>query len=158
MLTENEIIEALAEHLRQDGYRIDKQLTTLEQGIDIDAVHLATGRRLLVEAKGGTSSKDGTARFGKPFSPNQAKSHVAVAFYCAAKMLQAYASEAVQVALAFPDDNNHRRFVGSISTSLRDSESRCISSIKTDKSGHRHLLTERLDRLIPRIAQSKCVS
>lgn len=64
MLTENEIIEALAEHLREDGYRVDKQLTTLEQGIDIDAVHLATGRRLLVEAKGGTSSKDGTARFG----------------------------------------------------------------------------------------------
>lgn len=95
MLTENEIIEALAEHLRQDGYRIDKQLTTLEQGIDIDAVHLATGRRLLVEAKGGTSSKDGTPRFGKPFSPNQAKSHVAVAFYCGAEMLQAYASEAV---------------------------------------------------------------
>ena len=119
MLTENEIIEALAEHLRQDGYRIDKQLTTLEQGVDIDAVHLATGRRLLVEAKGGTSSKDGTARFGKPFSPNQAKSHVAVAFYCGARMLQAYAAEAVQVALAFPDDNNHRGYVGSISTSLR---------------------------------------
>jgi len=67
VLTENEIVQTLAEHLRREGYRIDKQLTTLEQGVDIVAIHLATGRRLLVEAKGGTSSKEGTARFGKPF-------------------------------------------------------------------------------------------
>ena len=87
MLTENESIQTLSEHLRGEGYRIDKQLTTLQQGIDLDATNLATGRRLLIEAKGGTSSKEGTARFGKPFQ-NQARSHVSVAFYCAAQMLQ----------------------------------------------------------------------
>jgi len=119
VLTENEIVQTLVEYLSREGYRIDKQLTTLEQGIDIDAIHLATGRRLLIEAKGGTSSKEGTARFGKPFSTNQAKSHVAVAFYCGAKMLQRYTSESAQVALAFPDDKNHRGFVESISAALR---------------------------------------
>jgi hypothetical protein len=119
VLTENEIVQTLAEHLRREGYRIDKQLTTLEQGVDIVAIHLATGRRLLVEAKGSTSSKEGTARFGKPFSPNQAKSHVSVAFYCGAKMLQKYAPEAAQVALAFPDDKDHRGFVDAISAALK---------------------------------------
>lgn len=111
VLTENEIVQTLAEYLGREGYRIVKQLTTLEQGIDLDAIHIATSQRLLVEAKGGTSSKEGTARFGKPFSQNQAKSHVAVAFYCGAKLLQKYASESAQVALAFPDDKNHRGFV-----------------------------------------------
>ena len=51
MLTENEIVQTLVEYLSREGYRIDKQLTTLEQGIDIDAIHLATGRRLLIQAK-----------------------------------------------------------------------------------------------------------
>ena len=119
MLTENEIVQTLAAYLYREGYRVDKQLTTLEQGIDIDAVHIATGRRLLVEAKGGTSSKESTARFGKPFSPNQAKSHVAVAFYCGAKMQQKYAPEGAQVALAFPDDKNHRGFVQRIGAALK---------------------------------------
>jgi hypothetical protein len=118
MLTENEIVQTLAGYLSQNGYRIDKQLTTLEQGIDLDATHATTGQRILVEAKGGTSSKESTARFGKPFSQNQAKSHVSVALYCAAKMLQKYAPEAAQVALAFPDDRNHRGFVEAISTAL----------------------------------------
>ena len=122
MLTENEIVQTLAEHLRQTGYRIDNQLTTLEQGVDLDATNTATGRPLLIEAKGGTSSKEGTARFGKPFSHNQAKSHVSVAFYCAAKMLQKYAPEAAQIALASPDDRNHRGFVVAISAALNKLE------------------------------------
>jgi hypothetical protein len=122
MLTENELVQTLAEYLRQNGYRIDKQLTTLEQGIDLDATHIASGQRLVVEAKGGTSSKESTARFGKPFSQNQAKSHVSVAFYCAARMSQKYAPQAVQVALAFPDDKNHQGFVEAISSALKKLE------------------------------------
>src|ERR1700752_2210250 len=104
----------MSKYLMNLGYRIDRQLTTLEQGIDIEAMNIANGRRLLVEAKGGTSSKEGTARFGKSFSLNQAKTHVAVAFYCAAKMLQKFAPSRAQVALAFPDDKNHRQTVNAI--------------------------------------------
>lgn len=118
MITENEVVQWLSEYLIRQGYRINRQLTTLEQGIDIDATHIASGRHLLVEAKGGTSSKESTVRFGRPFSLNQAKSHVAVAFYCAAKMLQKFAPERPQVALAFPDDKNHRRIVEAIAVSL----------------------------------------
>jgi hypothetical protein len=47
----------------------------MERGVDIVAVHLATGERLFVEAKGGTSSTAATARFGKPFTWNQPKGH-----------------------------------------------------------------------------------
>ncbi len=121
-MTENDVVEAVAKHLTLNGYRVDRQLTTIEQGIDIEAVHLATGRRLLVEAKGGTSSKEATNRFGKPFSRNQARSHVSVALYCAARLRQEYGSESAKIALALPDDESHRSLVEKISESLRQLE------------------------------------
>jgi hypothetical protein len=127
----------LAEYLGREGYRIDKQLTTLEQGIDIDAVHIATSRRLLVEANGGTSSKEGTAR------QNQAESHVAVAFYCGAKLLEKYALESAEVALAFPDHKNHRGFIEDISGALRRLE---IMVYFVDQNRQIHTFSSRDDR------------
>lgn len=118
MITENDVVRYLAIHLEHLDYRIDKQLSTLDRGIDIEAVHLSTGERLLVEAKGGTSSKKSTMRFGKPFTFNQAKSHVSVAFTHGAKLLQEFASERATIALAFPDDKDHRRLVESIRMAL----------------------------------------
>ena len=118
MITENDVVRAVADHLQVQGYRIDRQLSMVERGIDIDAVHPARGERLLVEAKGATSSKVGSSRFGKPFSPNQAKSHVSVAFYCGAKLVQRHAKEGTRVALAFPDDKNHRRLIEDIEAVL----------------------------------------
>ncbi len=43
MLTENDVVQAVAGHLATEGYRIDKALSTIERGVDIVAVHLATG-------------------------------------------------------------------------------------------------------------------
>lgn len=118
MLTENDVVKAVATYLTIQGYRIDKALTTVEQGIDIVAKHLHTDELLFVEAKGGTSSKEATARFGKPFTPNQAKSHVSVALYCAAKLYHRHSTENVNVALALPDDLVHRSLVDNISSAL----------------------------------------
>jgi len=74
MLTENDVIQAVSLHLKSEGYRIDKVCSTSsERGVDIVATHPKTGKRLLVEAKGATSSKDGTARFGKVFNRGQAR-------------------------------------------------------------------------------------
>ncbi len=112
------MVQAVAGHLATEGYRIDKALSTVERGVDIVAAHLATGERLLVEAKGGTSSKAATRRFGKSFTRNQAKSHVSVAFYYAAKLRQRHSPEGARVALAFPDDANHRALVEDISSAL----------------------------------------
>src|SRR5205807_7801303 len=79
-----------------------------------------TGRKLFVEAKGGTSSKETTKRFGKPFTPNQAKSHVSVALYCAASLHRTAVAEQADVALAFPDDRDHRNLIQNISKALKD--------------------------------------
>ena len=65
-LTENQVIDAVAAHLAVAGWTIVKKLTTVEQGTDIIAERADPVRRLHVEAKGGTSSKDHTERFGLP--------------------------------------------------------------------------------------------
>lgn len=118
MLTENDVVKAVATHLRKQGYHIDKALTTVERGIDIVANRQSTGETLFIEAKGGTSSKEATARFGKPFTPNQARSHVSVALYCVAKLYHRHSSENVKIALALPDDPVHRGLIGDINSAL----------------------------------------
>lgn len=117
MLTENDVVQAVAGYLEREGYRIVSSLSTSQRGIDIVAEHPSTKKRLLVEAKGGTSSKEGTANYGNPFTSNQAKTHVSVAFYYAAMLQQKH--EGAEVALAFPEDATHRALVEGISSALK---------------------------------------
>ena len=119
MLTENDVVQAVAAYLKGEGYEIVSSLSTRQRGIDIIAEHPSTKKRLLIEAKGGTSSKEGTANYGKPFTSNQAKTHVSVAFYYAAMLQQKHLSEGAEVALAFPEDVRHRKLVEDISSALK---------------------------------------
>ena len=80
-LTENEVVDALVKHFSDRGFAIEGQCSTLETGVDVVAWDSRAGVRWRVEAKGGTSSKPGTARYGKPFTRNQVKTHVSVAFF-----------------------------------------------------------------------------
>ncbi|SRR5258706_15542022 len=112
MLTENDVVDAVAAYLSSLGYTVESKCTTFERGVDIVALHGTTGRRLRVDAKGGTSSKDYTDRFGKRFNGGQVRSHVSRALYEAAVMLGAYPGD--EVALALPDDEHHRRRVDAI--------------------------------------------
>jgi len=118
MLTENAIVDAVAEYLEGKNYQIVQKLTTAQRGIDLIAVQSKTGKRLLIEAKGGTSSRESTNRFGKPFNGGQAKSHVSMAFFYAAMLLQRHSSEGASVGLAFPDDKFHRKLVKGIALAL----------------------------------------
>jgi hypothetical protein len=118
-LTENDVVKAIAAYLRSDGYRIDQVLSTNEHGIDIVGVHERKNRKILVEAKGGTSSKPNTNRYGKRFTPSQAQSHISVALYCAARLHETAEAESADIALAFPDDTTHRKLVENIRKALR---------------------------------------
>ncbi|SET45355.1 hypothetical protein [Stigmatella erecta] len=115
MLTENHVIEAVANHLATRGWTINQKLTTAERGIDIIASRAGSGR-LLVEAKGGTSSMRHTKRFGKPFDDGQVKKHVSVAFYYAAKLQGLHPADSI--ALALPDDAWHRAAIEAIGAAL----------------------------------------
>ena len=106
-LTENDVVAAVCDALQKEGWRVDQRLETTERGVDVIA---RSGSVLLcVEAKGGTSSKTGTARHGQPFSRAQVASHVARAFYTAAAALAE--AESIRSALALPETPDHHAFV-----------------------------------------------
>jgi hypothetical protein len=81
MLTENDVVESMCGYLEDAGYRILKRCNTAEKGIDIVALLPDVSRRLLIEAKGETSAREGSKRYGRPFDGAQVRVHVAEAFY-----------------------------------------------------------------------------
>jgi len=110
MLNENEVIEAVCGHLQSEGYEILQRCSTTEQGTDIIAKRPNQAGRLLIEAKGGTSAREGSPRYKKGFSRSQVFDRVAKAFYTAACMSSEAHGEDT-VALALPDTMQFREFV-----------------------------------------------
>jgi len=120
MLTENDVIDRVCRYLMGIGWHIVSRATTTQTGYDIVATRQGvSGVELRVEAKGGTSSKQTTARFGKPFTSSQVPVHVAQAL-CTAIAMQAQPTQhgVVRVAMAFPDTKGHRKHVGRIEQGL----------------------------------------
>ena len=113
MLTENDIVSILIEHLSRNGYEINQALQTHQHGIDIiaeNAKHI-----LYIEAKGETSSKEHTNRYGNAFDKNQIKSHVSRAILASMKILhEKPAGTKTKVGIALPDTTDHRDLVEKI--------------------------------------------
>lgn len=107
-MNEDEIIEALCTHLERTGCRITSRCSTRERGIDITG-H-CEGRYYYIEAKGGTSSREGSNRYGKLYTQSQVFDRVAKGFYTAACLRSKYGEESV-VGLAFPETPTFRRYV-----------------------------------------------
>jgi hypothetical protein len=116
-LTENDVIDACAKHLSGAGYVVEKVCRTSERGVDIVARCTRTGSRIFVEAKGATSSKSHSARFGRPFDRGQARSHVSRALFEAARLASS-AKPGDEAALAFPADTHHESLVEEILPAL----------------------------------------
>jgi predicted transcriptional regulator len=111
MLTENDVITAVTDYLRKNGYKIVQVSNTRQKGHDIIAER--EGLQLFVEAKGETSSKSHTQRFGKPFDSAQVRVHVAEALYKAIATRQR--DSKALLAIAFPLTRTHERLVGAVS-------------------------------------------
>lgn len=120
MLYESKVISAVCDYLERSGWDIQQKKSVHEPGDDI----VATRDRveLRIEAKGESSEKPHTARYGKSFTKNQVKSHVAMAFYRAASMR----SESVTVAMAFPDTHFHREMIRKITPELDELRIDCF--------------------------------
>jgi len=118
MLTENDVVEAVSSFLTKNGYSIDKALNTRQQGIDIEAT-APSGLKCFVEAKGATSSKRESSRYGKEFDNNQVKTHVGVALLKSFQTLHKYKSS--EVVIALPNNKAHRSLVESIYSPIKAS-------------------------------------
>lgn len=106
-------MDAVCGLLRQHGWTIESVAHAHERGDDIAAAK--GGMRLLVEAKGEGSSKEGTRRYGQPFTGDQVGSHVGVAVVRALKWASL---GGVRAALALPDNQDHRAKVDAITPAL----------------------------------------
>jgi hypothetical protein len=113
MLTENDVVNHVEDYLIANGYKILKKATTNQKGIDIIAVK--SNRQLYVEAKGATSSKSTSKRFGKPFSNSQVSTHIAMGVLYA--MLNRNAE--IDFAFALPNNDDHTKMIERIAPSLK---------------------------------------
>lgn len=119
MLDENDIVEAVCDHLQACGYTVPQGCRSIQRGDDIIAVH-PSGLELFIEAKGETSAQSGSSRYGCPFTRSQVLVHVGLAFYRAAVMLQqAIPTARRRTGIALPDNAHHRERVAAIEGALR---------------------------------------
>lgn len=110
LLDENQVVNYVCNYLIANGYVIDGHSNTNEKGYDIIAN--MEGKRLVIEAKGATSSKPGSRRFEKGFSCNQVKTHVAVALYATMRVMNS--NPEYEVGIALPYNEHHTRAVNEI--------------------------------------------
>jgi Holliday junction resolvase-like predicted endonuclease len=115
MLNENDVVKAVCSYLEGAGYKILRRCSTTNQGIDIIAKHPSEVGSLWVEAKGGISAREGSARFEKGFNRSQVFDRVAKCLYTAAQM-HAKSADGESVAMAFPDTPLFRDYLSRIRT------------------------------------------
>jgi hypothetical protein len=118
MLTEDQVVSAVCRDLRTRGYEIVTRATTKQRGIDIAAT--SGTQSLVVEAKGATSNRPSSNRFGKPFTKRQCCTHVGVAFFTAAALMNERTRGIKRrVAIALPANKHHQEYVDRIARPLR---------------------------------------
>ena len=108
LLTENEVVEFVCSYLVKNNYEINQYLSTTQTGIDIIATD-AKGAKCYIEAKGATSSKPSSSRYGKEFNKSQVKSHIGMALVAAFKILNEYPN--AESFIALPNNVEHKSLV-----------------------------------------------
>jgi hypothetical protein len=112
LLDENAIVDAVAGFLAGHGYEIEQQLHGHQKGVDIIACRHVPRRLIYVEAKGGTSSRVGSANHGKPMGSGEVRINIAEALYTAvivATRDDVDGEQQLVSAVAFHDDERHRK-------------------------------------------------
>ena len=118
MLTENDVVDAVCESLREEGLVIIQALDTSQRGVDVIAESPDGACRVLVEAKGQTSSKPATRKYGRRFSPAQVHTHVSKALFKAVELLPAEPDGKTRVVIALPKTRDHTRQIDKIRHAL----------------------------------------
>ena len=118
MLNENDIIAAVCSYLEESGYEVTQRLKTSEKGTDIICRRNGTDETIRIEAKGGTSSRPGSARYGKAYTQSQVFDLVAKGFFAACRLLSQSSATSQHVALAVPDESLFRTYLESIKPAL----------------------------------------
>lgn len=118
MLNENDIVQKLTNHLKSNGFEIIQSLDTKSKGVDIIADN---GKyRYFIEAKGETSSKESSNRFGKAFDSKQIYNHLAKAIFASMKVLSSKpAGSKTRAGIALPLTIGHKREFETVKPSVK---------------------------------------
>jgi hypothetical protein len=117
-LDENALVRVVCRYLARKGWQVVSSCTTRQRGIDIVAEHPQKKLRIEIEAKGATSSWQGSPKFGKTWKSSGVSHRVSGAVYAAAKLVQTRKRGTI-VALAFPDSPAYRDYVAEIELALK---------------------------------------
>jgi hypothetical protein len=111
LLGEMDIVRCVTAFLETKQYSITSKVRSVsDHGDDIVAVSPLTKVRLTVEAKGQTSTKSWSNRFGKEFDRNQKRDHLGKALLKSCEHIDRNETAAI----ALPDDRVNRELIDSI--------------------------------------------
>ena len=108
----------MCRYLGRRGWKVLSSCTTRQRGIDIVAEHRGKKLRIEIEAKGATSSVEGSPKFEKTWKSSGTSHRVSDALYAAAKLIRTRKRGTI-VALAFPDSPVYREYVAEIEFALK---------------------------------------
>jgi hypothetical protein len=114
VLTEDQVTEAVCEHLRAHHWTIVSRAMGKTPGVDVVAERQEA--RLEIEAKGAGSSDLGSSRYGHSFTRGNVFTHVGEAVL---KALRVIAADRAHAAIAFPDNHDHRAEVELVRPALQ---------------------------------------
>jgi Holliday junction resolvase-like predicted endonuclease len=118
-MDENAVVESVCLRMEEAGYKILERCTTTMQGIDVVAHDPSKDHHYYVEAKGGTSSRIGSARFGHEYTQSQVFDRVAKGIFTCMQLRARFSDRTNQhIVLAVPD--SHWFYIGQVMTQLID--------------------------------------
>lgn len=120
-MDENAVIESVCNRLQAQGCEVTQRLTTTQHGVDIVAHNPENGQQFYIEAKGATSSRVGSNRFGKPYTQSQVFDRVAKGVFTCLQMRAEHPDrESAHVILAVPDAPRFRSYITPVLQSLQE--------------------------------------
>lgn len=100
-LDENDVATAVCLWLEDQGYATNR-ITAGQRGFDVTAIHSRTGEQWVIEAKGATSSRKGSAGFGKVYGSGSSFQAVASAFLTATSWIDRKEMAGKRLGIALP--------------------------------------------------------
>ena len=109
-MNENEVIAELKQYFRARDYSLLSECSTIMQGIDL--VMSKGDQEIWIEAKGGTSSREGSNRYGKVFTDTQCHVHFSRAFFkvCEMRDKAKHLQKVVRIAMAFSHTSHYQKY------------------------------------------------
>jgi hypothetical protein len=109
-MNENDVIAELKKHLQSQNYTLVSECSTTMQGKDL--VMKKSNHEIWIEAKGKTSSRELSSRYGLDFNDAQCHDHFSRAFFKACEMRDETkrSGRNIRIAMAFAHTKHYQKY------------------------------------------------